>query len=76
MLEELLKQSAERYVPPYNMAVVYNGLRERGKALDYLEKGFAEKDVRMVFLTVEPMWDGLRSDPRCISLLQRMRPER
>lgn len=75
LLEELLKQSGARYVPPYNIALIYKGLGERDKALDYLEKGFAEKDVRMVFLTVEPMWDSLRSDPSFISLLKRMRIE-
>ena len=75
VLEELLKLSTTRYVPPYNIALVYNGLGEREKALDYLEKGYAEKDVRMVFLKVEPQWNNLRSDSRFISLLKRMRLE-
>ena len=72
VLDELLKLSTERYVPPYNFAVVYNGLGESDKALDYLEKGFAEKDVRMVFLKVEPKWNNLRSEPRFIDLMKRM----
>ena len=59
VLNELLKLSTERYVPPYNIALVYNALGEREKALDYLEKGFEEKDVRMVFLKVEPLWTNL-----------------
>lgn len=72
LLDELLKLSADSYVPPYNIAVVYNGLGEKAKALDYLEKGFAEKDGRMVFLTVEPMWNSLRSEPRFQDLTRRM----
>ena len=72
VLDELLKLSNERYVPPYIFAVVYNALGESDKALDYLEKGFAEKDVRMVFLKVEPKWNNLRSDARFIDLMQRM----
>jgi TolB-like protein/Tfp pilus assembly protein PilF len=72
ILEELLTLSTTRYVPSYNIALVYNGLGEQEKALDYLEKGFAEKDLRMVFLPVEPMWNNLRSDSRFISLLRRM----
>ncbi|MBA4182725.1 MAG: winged helix-turn-helix domain-containing protein [Acidobacteria bacterium] len=72
VLDELLKLSNERYVPPYNFAVVYNGLGESDKALDYLEKAFLEKDVRMVFLKVEPKWNNLRSEPRFIDLMRRM----
>jgi DNA-binding winged helix-turn-helix (wHTH) protein/TolB-like protein/Tfp pilus assembly protein PilF len=75
VLEELLKLSKERYVPPYNLAVVYNALGESDKAMEYLEKGFAEKDVRMVFLSVEPMWTPLRSNPRFVDLLKRARFE-
>lgn len=72
VLDELLKLSRERYVPPYNFALIYNALGEGGKALDYLEKAFAEKDVRMVFLKVEPKWNNLRNEPRFIELMRRM----
>jgi DNA-binding winged helix-turn-helix (wHTH) protein/Tfp pilus assembly protein PilF len=72
LLDELLKLSNERYVPPYNFAVVYNGLGESDKALDCLEKAFAEKNVLMVFLKVEPKWNNLRSEPRFINLMKRM----
>jgi serine/threonine-protein kinase len=72
VLDELLKLSAERYVPPYNFALVYNALGMRDEALDYLEKGFAEKDVRMVFLKIEPKWNNLRNEPRFIELMRRM----
>ena len=72
VLEELQKLSATRHVPPYNIALVYNALGESDKALDYLKKGFAEKDVRMVFLKVEPKWNNLRNEPRFIDLMRRM----
>jgi len=47
----------------------------RENALNYLEKGFSERDVRMVFIKVEPKWNNLRSDSRFVSLLKRMRLE-
>jgi tetratricopeptide (TPR) repeat protein len=71
-LDELLEFSKTRWVPPYNIALVYNALGENEKALDYLEKGFAEKDVRMVFLKVEPRWKTLHSEPRFQQVLQNM----
>ena len=74
-LDELLDLSKTRWVPPYNFALVHNALGESGRALDYLEKGFAEKDVRMVFLKVEPKLNNLRREPRFIELMKRMRLE-
>lgn len=73
ILDELIEAARETYVPPYNIALAYNAVGEKGKALDYLEIGFLEKDVRMVFLKVEPQWDNLRSEPRFVDLLKRMR---
>jgi DNA-binding winged helix-turn-helix (wHTH) protein/TolB-like protein/tetratricopeptide (TPR) repeat protein len=73
LLAMLLELSTTRYVPPYNIAFAYNGLGERDKTLDYLEKGFAEKDLRMVFLKVDLMWDNLHAEPRFISILERMK---
>jgi DNA-binding winged helix-turn-helix (wHTH) protein/tetratricopeptide (TPR) repeat protein len=72
VLAELLKSSTETYVPPYNIALAYNAVGEPERALDYLEKGFSERDVRMVFLKVEPQWDSLRSEPRFVDLIKRM----
>ena len=75
VLDALLKSSADTYVPPYNIALAYNAVGEREKAIDYLEKGFSERDVRMVFLKIEPQWDNLRSDPRFLDLMKRLRLE-
>ena len=72
-LDGLITRSRTRYVSPYSIALVYNGLGESEKALDYLEKAFAERDVKMVFLKVEPKWNNLRSESRFIELMRRMK---
>ena len=72
VLEELLKRSAERYVPPYNIALIYNGLDERDQTLARLERGYEQRDQKMVFLKVEPKWNNLRADPRFQDLLRRV----
>jgi hypothetical protein len=72
VLDELRKLSTEKYVPPYNFAIVYNALGDNGRALDFLEKGLAEKDVRMVFLKIEPKWNNLRNEPRFQELMRRV----
>lgn len=72
-LGELKATSAERYAPPYNLALVYHGLGDTTEAMRQLERAYNEKDVRMVFLGVDPLWDSLRSDPRFTGLLERMK---
>lgn len=67
-----MKLSTTRYVPPYNIAVIYNGLGETDESLAWLELGFEQRDSGMVFLKVEPKWNNLRSEPRFIELMQKM----
>jgi len=72
VLETLLKLSNDRYVPPYHIALIYDGLGEREETLAWLERGYQERDSKMVFLKVEPKWNNLRSDPRFQDLLRRV----
>ncbi len=72
VLEELLKVSTQRYVSPGNIALAYNGLGERDKTLTWLERGFEQRDVKMVFLKVEPKWNNLRGEPRFQDLMRRV----
>jgi Flp pilus assembly protein TadD len=72
VLEELRKLSGQRYVPPYNMAIVHHGLGEREEALAWLERAYEERDVLLTFAAVDRKWDALRSDQRFVSLLERM----
>jgi DNA-binding winged helix-turn-helix (wHTH) protein/TolB-like protein/thioredoxin-like negative regulator of GroEL len=68
-----MRAAAERtYVPPYHFALVYQGLRDGDNALRWLETAYQDRDVRMVFLGVDPAWDSLRTDQRFIALLKRM----
>jgi len=71
-LEGLLKLSQQRYVSPYSIATIYNGLGERVETLQWLERGYREREPRMVFLKAEPTWNNLRGDPRFQDLLRRV----
>lgn len=72
VLEELLRLPAERYVPPYHIALIYNSFDEREKTLAWLERGFEQRDPKLTFLKVEPKWNNLRDDPRFQNLLRRI----
>lgn len=55
--------------PFYILAILYLGLSEKEQALAALERGFAERDLQMQYLNVEPHYDSLRSDPRLQDLV-------
>ncbi|HEX6126661.1 MAG TPA: protein kinase, partial [Pyrinomonadaceae bacterium] len=50
VLGEMLGISKTRGMPPTHLAVAYNGLGDTERALEWLEKGFAEHDPKMSFL--------------------------
>jgi TolB-like protein len=69
----LIQTGQSRFVPPSNVALVYAGLGNRQSALEWLDKAYQARDVHLVFLTVDPMWNDLRSHPRFRELLRRCR---
>ena len=69
-LQELEEQKVKRYVPPYNLALVFAGLGESHTALGWLEQALEDRDVHMTFL-LDHKWDGLRSDPRFSVIAER-----
>jgi len=71
ILEELFARAVKRYVPPYNIALIYQGLEEHELALEWLERAYRDRDVHMVFLNVEPKWEPLRSNPQFMTVLER-----
>lgn len=71
-LERLLNLSKERYISPYDIALIYNAFDEREETFAWLERGFEGRDPRMTFLKVEPKWNNLRSEERFVSLFRRM----
>jgi len=71
VLQTLLSIAKERYVPPYAMAIVHAGLGELELALQWLERCYDARDVHLIFLTVDPKWDPLRTELRFSSILQR-----
>jgi serine/threonine-protein kinase len=71
-LDELTALSRERFVPPLNFALAYNGLGETDEALDWLERGFEQRDPKMTFLKIDSRLNNLRGEPRFIQLMDRM----
>jgi hypothetical protein len=73
LLAELAVQSKNQYGSPYYFAIVYVGLGENEKAMDWFDKAFADRSNGLVFLKVEPELDNLHSNPRFIALQQKLK---
>ena len=72
ILEELNRLASQRFVSPFCQALVYLGLREDDKAIDWLEKAYEEGSIWMDWLKVEPIYDPIRSNPRFQALYRKM----
>ena len=73
ILEELKEMSKQKYVSPYDLAVLYTGLDEKDLAIEQLQKEYQERGSGLfIDLKVEPLFDPLRSDPRFADLLRTM----
>jgi hypothetical protein len=69
--------SGREYVPSTAIALVYAGLGEKAKAIDWLGRAFDEHDFSLVFLDVAPWFDSLRSEPGYEPLRRRLQlPDR
>jgi TolB-like protein/Tfp pilus assembly protein PilF len=73
VLERLQHGARGGFVWPGEFVWIYCGLGEKQRALDWLEKAYAERDPILVFLKVHPMYRGLRDEPRYQEMLRRMR---
>ena len=71
-LERLERRAQERYVPPFQLALVRVGLGDYSGALDELERGYAIHDTGMSGLKVDPRFKPLAADPRFVALLGKM----
>jgi serine/threonine protein kinase/Tfp pilus assembly protein PilF len=72
VLNQLMERSRQGYVSPYYFALLYTGLGEKDLALEWLEKAYDERQPYLYLLKVEPVFDGLHSDPRFQDLLRRL----
>ncbi len=60
-IQQMMERKKERYVPPYNFALVFAGLGEHETALQWLGTALEERDVHMPFL-LDYKWDAMRGD--------------
>jgi DNA-binding winged helix-turn-helix (wHTH) protein/TolB-like protein/Tfp pilus assembly protein PilF len=71
-LKKLIEQSKETYVSPTSIALIYLSLGEKDEEFAWLNKGFDDQAEFMLWLPVDPIFDGERADPRFKELVRRV----
>ena len=70
---EIAAEATSRYVAPYHLALIAAGLGETAEAMKWLERAFTDRSGWLVFLAVEPEFDGMRQLPEFQQLLERVK---
>ena len=70
-MNQMMELKKDRYVPPYNIALLHAVLGHTEEALQWLEQAFADRDVHMPFL-LDHKWDVIRPAPQFQELLSRV----
>jgi serine/threonine protein kinase/tetratricopeptide (TPR) repeat protein len=71
--ETFVARSRTTFVTPWQIATLYTRAKKNKEALDWLEKAYEAHDQNMPYISVDPIFDELRPDPRFQDLLQRMK---
>ncbi len=72
ILAKLQQLAGKRYVLPYNVAKIHAAGADRDKAFEWLERAYEGGNPDLIELNSEPIFDGLRSEPRFSNLMRRI----
>ena len=64
LLAELKGLSKQRYVAPFNMAIVCAGLGDKPQTFEWLEKAHEDHSLLLALIRVWPQFDGLCGEAR------------
>jgi len=70
--KQLKELSSHGFVDYYMTAGIYSGLNDKDEAFRLLEKAYEQRLPDMQYLGIDPLFYGIRSDPRYTDLLHRM----
>ena len=72
IVEQLQASQAEHYVMPYSIAKIYAASGDKDRTFDWLERAYQEGTPDLIELNSEPVFDGLRGEPKFSELMRRI----
>jgi tetratricopeptide (TPR) repeat protein len=75
LIRQLEARAKQQFVRGYLLSLIYVGLGDKTKAIDYLEREYLNHDnIDTAWIRVDPMLDPLRGDPRFEALAEKIVP--
>lgn len=72
ILSQLLEDAKKKYVSAYDFGVIYTGLGDNNRALEWFDKAYQEHSGFMVYAYLDPRLKPLRHESRFQDLLHRV----
>jgi eukaryotic-like serine/threonine-protein kinase len=72
ILSDLHQRAQTQYITPVAFTTLYVMLGDVDAAFDWLEQAYRDRRGWLAYLNIEPLLDGIRSDPRFSRLLERL----
>jgi len=72
LLADMKRLSKKSHVSSYIISLIYVGIEETERAVEWLQSAYEERPGWLVYMNVEPMFDTLRSNPRFAQLSSRI----
>lgn len=72
ILSQLLEDAKKKYVSAYDFGVIYTGLGDNNRALEWFDKAYQEHSGFMVYAFLDPRLKPLRHESRFQDLLRRV----
>lgn len=72
MVKKLKKMSGQTYVSPTSIGLIYLALGDKDEEYAWFNKGFDDKAEYMLWLPIDPIFDGNREDARFKDLVRRV----
>src|SRR5439155_19015690 len=72
LMMEKVEEDQTGDVFTYRMASLYARLHESDSALEWLERAYAERNSRLIFLRADPVFDPIRKETRFQNLVDRV----
>jgi tetratricopeptide (TPR) repeat protein len=69
LVRDLTERSKQRYVSPFDVALIYAGLRDP-QTWDWLQKAERDRSPSLNFLVLSPAFASIRTDPRFSALVR------
>jgi hypothetical protein len=73
IIQEMESLSKRSYVSPIYIGIVYGALGERNQEFDLYAKAYEDRSEYLLWLTLDPLFDHVRSDSRFAELAKESR---